>query len=260
MASRAEHSVLDLHNPSRAEAWLRQLAALARSKGIKDVAADEETATDACYGITDLFISRAGLDSLETLSLMAAPRELESMSFAEIKQLVLRTIRPKKKLVIAERTAFLAMKQYSSETTMDYYRRLRDGARFCEFDCLGTAMSKEDELITMCLIDGLALPERRNRILQLLQEKDLTLEEILTSLQQLEQINVYNIEHNFEQTGTIHAAKSSGNHEQRTVSNCSFCGESHKRGRCPAFGKICNICKKKNHFCSCLPSSKNTSW
>ncbi|XP_068713285.1 uncharacterized protein [Montipora foliosa] len=27
-----------------------------------------------------------------------------------------------------------------------------------------------------------------------------------------------------------------------------FCGYRHKRGRCPAFGKICNVCHKQNHF------------
>ena len=28
---------------------------------------------------------------------------------------------------------------------------------------------------------------------------------------------------------------------------CQFCGYRHKRGRCPAFGKICNVCHKQNH-------------
>ena len=27
-----------------------------------------------------------------------------------------------------------------------------------------------------------------------------------------------------------------------------FCGYRHKRGYCPAFGKTCNVCHKKNHF------------
>ena len=29
---------------------------------------------------------------------------------------------------------------------------------------------------------------------------------------------------------------------------CQFCGYRHKRGRCPAFGKNCNVCHKQNHF------------
>ena len=193
MASRVERSVLDLANPSKPEAWLRQLAALARSKGIQDVAKNADTETDACYGITDLFISRAGLDSIETLSLMAAPRELESLSFTEIKLLVLQTIRPKK-LVIAERTASSHKTTLFRENSGLLSRLREGGARFCEFGRLGTKMSMEDELITMRLIDGLVLPERRTKMLQLLQERDLMLEEILMNLQQLEQINIYNAE------------------------------------------------------------------
>ena len=94
MASRAHSAELNLANPDDAEAWIRQLAAIARNKGITDDEATDDTA--AKYGITDLFISCAGLESIKRLSLMAAPQELENMKFLEIKQLILNTIRPKK--------------------------------------------------------------------------------------------------------------------------------------------------------------------
>ena len=32
------------------------------------------------------------------------------------------------------------------------------------------------------------------------------------------------------------------------MNSCQFCGYRHKRGRCPAFGKTCNVCHKQNHF------------
>ena len=32
------------------------------------------------------------------------------------------------------------------------------------------------------------------------------------------------------------------------VTNCQYCGRSHKKGRCPAFGKKCNKCKQIGHF------------
>ena len=31
-------------------------------------------------------------------------------------------------------------------------------------------------------------------------------------------------------------------------SNCKFCGHSHNKGECPAFGKMCNCCGRNNHF------------
>src|SRR5690606_25373292 len=32
------------------------------------------------------------------------------------------------------------------------------------------------------------------------------------------------------------------------IHNCRFCGGSHAKRRCPAYGKTCSSCKKKNHF------------
>ena len=30
--------------------------------------------------------------------------------------------------------------------------------------------------------------------------------------------------------------------------DCKFCGKAHDKGQCPAYGKICNKCGRKNHF------------
>jgi len=49
---------------------------------------------------------------------------------------------------------------------------------------------------------------------------------------------------------------------QKMISNCKYCGRSHTPGRCPAYGKRCNQCKKFNHFavvCSNKPFSKNSA-
>ena len=80
MASRALD--LDLNSPDDAEAWVRQLAALSRNKNITVIEAAE--GREAKYGVTDLFVSRAGLESIKRLSLMAAPQALENMKFMEI--------------------------------------------------------------------------------------------------------------------------------------------------------------------------------
>ena len=29
---------------------------------------------------------------------------------------------------------------------------------------------------------------------------------------------------------------------------CTYCGRPHERGKCPAYGKTCTLCNKKNHF------------
>ena len=39
---------------------------------------------------------------------------------------------------------------------------------------------------------------------------------------------------------------------------CRYCGQSHEKARakCPAFGKVCNNCKKENHFASKCAAGK----
>ena len=32
------------------------------------------------------------------------------------------------------------------------------------------------------------------------------------------------------------------------IRNCKYCGKSHNKGNCPAFGKKCSKCRKDNHF------------
>ena len=45
-------------------------------------------------------------------------------------------------------------------------------------------------------------------------------------------------------------------------SDCKFCGKSHDRGECPAYGKTCNGCGGKNHLeakCTRKPQKKGKS-
>ena len=41
--------------------------------------------------------------------------------------------------------------------------------------------------------------------------------------------------------------------------NCKFCGCSHNRGDCPAFGQTCHRCGDRNHFESKCRSEKGSS-
>ena len=45
-------------------------------------------------------------------------------------------------------------------------------------------------------------------------------------------------------------------HNQNTrdfIKKCKFCDSSHPRGKCPAYGKVCHVCNKRNHFKVCCP-------
>ena len=40
---------------------------------------------------------------------------------------------------------------------------------------------------------------------------------------------------------------------RRFIKKCKFFDSSHTRGKCPAYGKVCYVCNRKNHFKVCCP-------
>lgn len=50
--------------------------------------------------------------------------------------------------------------------------------------------------------------------------------------------------------------KSYGNMSQQKKIDCKFCGYKHWYGRCPAFGKECSKCNKRNHFAQVCKTEK----
>ena len=220
--------------------------------------------------ITDLFLSTAGMESIRKVSLMAQPRNLEEMDFEEIRKLIMEKIMPKKKLIIAERTRFMGIKQEPTESIQSFCQRLREGARYCEFHKLGAPeaiQSAEDDLIQMRLIDGLINVDHRCKVLEQVQISDgkIILENCVQLVQQLEMISEFsrgNVHRGVDDN--IHSVAYTDKNKPRMPSDrkqnsCRYCGYHHERGRCPAYGKMCNVCMKKNHFskvCSKINSNK----
>ena len=40
------------------------------------------------------------------------------------------------------------------------------------------------------------------------------------------------------------------------IKDCQYCGNTHQRRKCPAYGNICKKCTRKNHFASVCRSKK----
>ena len=64
---------------------------------------------------------------------------------------------------------------------------------------------------------------------------------------------------------TIHLHKISKHSKSRSqgsaqateiIKKCKFCENSHHRGKCPAYGKVCHNCNRKNHFKKCCPRNR----
>ena len=93
--------------------------------------------------ITDMFLATAGYEEIQEVSAIAYRKNLEELTFKEIGEVMKRNIRPKKRLVIAERTTFLETRQHSDESIVQFAHRLKERARYCEFESITNNRTKE---------------------------------------------------------------------------------------------------------------------
>ncbi|PAA80925.1 hypothetical protein BOX15_Mlig029604g7 [Macrostomum lignano] len=247
---------LPLDKPDRAQVWLTAFQALARAKGWSD-STEKKT-------IADNFLAICGLTALEKLQSLVSPRPLTELSFEDIQTTFVTYLRPKEKLIIAERARFFKTQQLQGESISDFVSRLRQAATDCKFDDLKACRSPSEELISTALIAGLRDSREQQRVLEAMQLKLMSVSEITDFIRNLEQVDGFVARQMDKATGqskspctyeaTLHYAQSgrpeTSQHasSRRTISACRYCGKSHPEGRCPAFGKSCSKCGKKNHF------------
>ncbi|KAL3842911.1 hypothetical protein ACJMK2_020886 [Sinanodonta woodiana] len=132
---------------------------------------------------------------------------------------------PKTK-VIYERYVFNTSDQLQSEGVDVYVTRLRGLSNSCEFGTLQSQMIRDR--IVLGNIDSGA----RSRMLHICRASEIA-DSQMRKLSSTEEVN--------------YASKKN---------NCRYCGGTHAKRECPAYGKVCSKCKKKNHFAKvCLQSS-----
>lgn len=167
-----------------------------------------------------------------------------------------------------DRHIFFTRIQKSGESFSDYLTELKVLSATCGFGQL------RDSLIKDRIVCGINDPEVRNRLLR---ENDLDLEKCVNmcrtvelAAQQMKTINDENNVHvirkyqdkfekgsNKQKAGDERESASatasrnstkSGAAERKQHSACRKCGSKHEPKRCPAYGKECRKCKKRNHF------------
>ena len=157
------------------------------------------------------------------------------------------------KLKSHSRFQFNLRKQEQGESFMDFYKALLDLAADCDFG------DQKDALILDRLVAGTHSDKIRRKAL----EKKHTLAELITyaaaSAQADAQANALNggqkhhvnrLHFKFKKKGHF---KGQGDSQQ----GCSYCGHKHAKNQCPAYGKECAYCKKKNHFARCCRKQKS---
>lgn len=140
---------------------------------------------------------------------------------------------------IYERYRFNNRLQGKHESFNDFLTNLKSLAASCNFcKCM------HDSLIRDRITTGLANPATTKRLLQV---QNLTLQQCIDICRGEEaaekQMSKITAESQFEINRI----------QQKVEYRCSYCNQKHKKGRnaCPAWGKECSKCGKKNHFASC---------
>ncbi|KAK7111890.1 hypothetical protein V1264_011443 [Littorina saxatilis] len=161
---------------------------------------------------------------------------------------------PRKNVTI-ERHVFFTRNQKAGETFDVYLTDLKLKAKSCEFGQL------KDSLIKDRLVGGILSDQVRGRLLR---EADLTLkkaEDICRAAEATEaQLKLMNEEQSTSVNAVKHRNKekpseAAASRSEATPVNCRYCGKTHQRRKCPAYGQVCNKCKKKNHFASVCQSA-----
>ena len=144
------------------------------------------------------------------------------------------------------RHKFFTRKQLEGESFNSFVTELKRLCINCEFGDL------KDSLIVDMIIVGVRDSGLKERMLR---EVDLTIAnaEKLGQLSEEAKKNLIAVNEGPE----VNRIKSSTDNytfnreNEKIVKRCKFCSGNHSRGKCPAYGKICRRCKRKNHFEKC---------
>ena len=152
------------------------------------------------------------------------------------------------------RFKFFTYNQANGQTIDEYVTELKSRSRHCEFGTL------KESLIRDRIVAGIQDAKVRERLLR---ETDLSLDKAISicraseaTKKQVEEMaaspnvdNVDFINKRRESRDSINPSSQrprqdrsemSRNHDQSRT--CKYCGNMHQRGRCPAYGKMCNKC------------------
>ena len=164
-----------------------------------------------------------------------------------------------KKNVSYERYKFFSRAQESGESIDQYVTILRKLCETCEFGTLKNSLIKDR------IVLGVNNTKTRERLLRV---PDLTLQKALDVVRSAEATDMQMKE--LDSDSSVHGIgkdkdKStvkktpSENEEKRPPRkkfNCWNCGTRHGTRKCPAYGKTCNYCQRRNHFQSVCRSRK----
>lgn len=217
------------------KSWIRRFELYCIASGI-----DEKTEPVQCA----TFLHVAGEEAIKVSNTFVF-RDEEKDKIDVLKQKFQEYCEPRKHLPYT-RHLFFTRAQGPSETIDAYVTDLKSKAKDCEFGDL------HDSLVRDRIVCGTNNDQVRGRLLR---EADLTLQKAIDICRASEittnQLKAINEEVEVHKIRTV---KAKDNRDKGKIdadeqkANCSRCGFKHEVKKCPAYGKTCNSCNKKNHF------------
>ena len=190
-----------------------------------------------------LLISWLGRQATQIL----ASAEITTDSPEEVFEALEKVFRPESNQMLS-RFKFQNMKQTSSQTCDAYMSQLRLSLPECKYH------NDSDELLKDQFIFGLYNKEIQDHLLGEISEMDNSVKalcearKIESKLAQRKMLDIVTPAA-LSVEGIRKGFKShSDTHTHTDYTDCKFCGKAHNKGKCAAFGKVCNKCGRKNHF------------
>ena len=149
-----------------------------------------------------------------------------------------------------QRIELQSFSQAEHETVEEFVLRLKTKADKCSFNTNDT----KEERITEQIIKGCKYQEKKKKLLG---KSDLTMAQAIEIVKNYEATIKSLLEYKSasNETSIVHNDMIKFRPKQN---DCNKCGINHKYGQCPAYGTVCNKCKKPNHWAKmCRSSSTN---
>ena len=155
--------------------------------------------------------------------------------------------------VLYEWFVFWNMKQIDGEGIDTFVKRLKTQASVCDFGDL------KDRMLLFRVVFGVLDTKLKERLLR---ENDLTLGRAMDNIRATEMTKmqlsaIADGDKTVAAVSDVPVEKSVAVvAKDKVIRNCRYCSRDHLRGKCPAYGKSCNKCKKLNHFAACCGQKK----
>lgn len=196
-----------------------------------------------------VFLNLIGDDGLELYNTFKWD-ENEQVTLEKVKQKFVEYCSPKKN-VIFERFVFNSIVQKEGQSFDAFVTEIRKAVRTTEY-------VNQDEMVRDRIVMGIYNKSTQEKLLR---EATLTLEKAVNMCRAIEvskdQSKILQNEANISE---IRSSYNSRRSNQKNQQNCRFCGYTHQKKNCPAWGKTCAKCHERNHFANvCEKSEKKVS-